>query len=862
MFQIKVNKMSDAKRPRNAWFLDMSNVLGVYQVDIGYKNTKGEISPFSTSKRNAYVKRPFGPPVKCEYRVKSTGNEIEGEYKFVNNHKDTAVLPDSLLNNFDIGTNTFIRKVNLFRSDNKKDLLAKYLTLILHSDKFVHHSEELHSSDGFLLDGTGVTEAQLVTAGGSLDDYNDFVKVVKENAKEVLSVEKRLEDIRNYFVSNGKRKANGNSAPKAKLSKQAAVDQSEKEELTDVNGLEIQFKNSYVGLTRVPLSNIKISPDMEGHISPNRVKFVVSSIRQKFDPSLSVFVVITEEDKRSIDLKNVGQVKFLAVQKLHTLQAFKELEKSGEFSMLHGHEDKKVLCFVLNTNRPEMLHYGHQRNNEISSQFCRKTRPQDILHYFNSLTLRSSKVNSIKVVDRMAKLSRLGPDECTAVSKLCQWSSSGFSALMEMMEVFENYQTLDVKPSGHMGSLARGEKLSMTNVLFKMLGKCSEQYFVSHYQAVVDSSISLKTMLDGFKEAGKVQKVCGVVSVLAGNESYDKIKEMYPGKFDFDVMKNFIGAELKGENRNTKAGLLEKYFKSVIATNENERVIIPLEFEDCSDIAGKLNEDFFTMYEAIIFHMKELNQDICKKIISHMINSTKPVHAALLIFPSEKDQFQVLSYLRNQNTMLENFKIVPISFNREVKSSGDVVENISYSILFGKLSIINPPLKVHYRGFENLINIVECVIPLQSSVALLCDPGVECSKIHSDESDRKVSYFAPKSSLQQLINKPDAQKSAPTPSLDQSSPTVSLTQIEDNRPNNLAQSDVHSINKTCFALGEDSSHNLDQNGATTSPVKSCPPPTELDDSGVFEGNSQFATSSAQSSFSDKLDKIAEEIDFD
>ena len=216
------------------------------------------------------------------------------------------------------------------------------------------------------------------------------------------------------------------------MSKQAAVDQSEKKELTDVNGLEIQFKNSYVGLTRVPLSNIKISPDMEGHISPNRVKFVVASIRQKFDPSLSVFVVITEEDKRSIDLKNVGQVKFLAVQKLHTLQAFKELEKSGEFSMLHGHEDKKVLCFVLNTNRPEMLHYGHQRNNEISSQFCRKTRPQDILHYFNSLTLRSSKVNSIKVVDRMAKLSRLGPDECTAVSKLCQWSSSGFSALMEI----------------------------------------------------------------------------------------------------------------------------------------------------------------------------------------------------------------------------------------------------------------------------------------------------------------------------------------------------------------------------------------------------------------------------------------------
>ena len=44
-------------------------------------------------------------------------------------------------------------------------------------------------------------------------------------------------------------------------------------------------------------------------------------------------------------------------------------------------------------------------------------------------------------------------------------------------------------------------------------------------------------MLDGFEEVIKDQNVCGV-SVLAGNESFAKIKEMYPVKLEQDTLKN------------------------------------------------------------------------------------------------------------------------------------------------------------------------------------------------------------------------------------------------------------------------------------------------------------------------------------
>ena len=131
--------------------------------------------------------------------------------------------------------------------------------------------------------------------------------------------------------------------------------------------------------------------------------------------------------------------------------------------------------------------------------FCMETNAQiifqanspkrlDLMKYFHSLMLRSSKQKAMKVVERMAKLSLSGPDDITAVSIMCQWSSLSVSALMELMEAFENYQTLDVKPSGYQHRLGRGEKMTMTNVLFKRLGKGSEQYFVNCLRMVLSKN--------------------------------------------------------------------------------------------------------------------------------------------------------------------------------------------------------------------------------------------------------------------------------------------------------------------------------------------------------------------------------------
>ena len=49
----------------------------------------------------------------------------------------------------------------------------------------------------------------------------------------------------------------------------------------------------------------------------------------------------------------------------------------------------------------------------------------------------------------MSKLSRMGPDEASAIKKLCQWSAQDIKFLMEVVNRLEIYEAADVKASGN-----------------------------------------------------------------------------------------------------------------------------------------------------------------------------------------------------------------------------------------------------------------------------------------------------------------------------------------------------------------------------------------------------------------------------
>ena len=428
---------SKARRPKNSWHMVTSSVMGVYQVNIIYRSTKGDCGPYSSSPQCVRAKVPWGPPVSCEYRLRkdTKSGEVEKEFRFVNKRHESANFSEKLLNNIktEKAVAAFGQRVTSLATSEKKDLLANYLTLLQHAKDFIHHSTG-HDEDGFSLDGKGVTLKDLEENGGSLAELRSFVEVAKSSVQVNANIEKPIP-----VMPKGTAKRTGGvideGAKPAKMSNAATINYSERKELEDPNGMEKQLQDAYVGAAWIPLDSISVSKDLV-KVNIFRVYSIADSIRKKYDPSQAIVVICPEEDSEDFSLDNCEEMKYFVVQKVHTVSAFKEMDKLGEFNKLFGHHDRKVLAYIVKTNSPALVHFGNMRANEISSQYASKMCPQNLLHVFASLEKKMEKdIGNKKAVERMAKHSRTGPTEITSVLKLCSWSTEGFRSLISVIEV-------------------------------------------------------------------------------------------------------------------------------------------------------------------------------------------------------------------------------------------------------------------------------------------------------------------------------------------------------------------------------------------------------------------------------------------
>ena len=99
-----------------------------------------------------------------------------------------------------------------------------------------------------------------------------------------------------------------------------------------------------------------------------------------------------------VDLKDVKNAKFVVVQKIHSVIAFKKLDREGKFTKLVSHKNGTIPCYVLRMSSTGLIHYGNQRANDIQHQFSRKTLPQDLIRTFHSLSSKDGKADSLKIV--------------------------------------------------------------------------------------------------------------------------------------------------------------------------------------------------------------------------------------------------------------------------------------------------------------------------------------------------------------------------------------------------------------------------------------------------------------------------------
>ena len=169
---------------------------------------------------------------------------------------------------------------------------------------------------------------------------------------------------------------------------------------------------------------------------------------------------------------------------------------------------------------------------------------QDLLKIFSSL-LRKPK-QGLKLVERIARLQRLGVAESKAVLDICSWKEPDFMVLMEVITKFEHYETKDIcektKSTVHANDakMQRGEILTMTNKLLVKLSRMNSEYFVRISDSIKEGKISLKAATEEYEKDKERIKIIGFVEAQAKSHMKDLI-DKHPGCFTTEILDGFLG---------------------------------------------------------------------------------------------------------------------------------------------------------------------------------------------------------------------------------------------------------------------------------------------------------------------------------
>ena len=91
-----------------------------------------------------------------------------------------------------------------------------------------------------------------------------------------------------------------------------------------------------------------------------------------------------------------------------------------------------------------------------------------------------------------------------------------------------------------------------------------------------------------------------------------------------------------------------------------------------------------------------------------------------------------------------------MSFNKTPSKRGDIRENVLFGLLFGRISVSKPPINILHKSVDELCDIVDKLMPIDSPVSMICDEGVVPTKLHMDNVSRAVTYIAAPNDLKEF----------------------------------------------------------------------------------------------------------------
>ena len=169
---------------KTAWSVIQLKVQKVNSMYIICKRGRGGIGPFSSA-GPATKPRPIWEPVKkCEYKVENREKGVKKVFEFHNIDNECEDFRADLFDPLLGGANVFNQSCTALLMSSPS-LLASYLTFLSCSAGYAGHNPAVHTKNGIVMEGGVAEEDVLLSVGGSLSAYLEFLKAAMATVRKV-----------------------------------------------------------------------------------------------------------------------------------------------------------------------------------------------------------------------------------------------------------------------------------------------------------------------------------------------------------------------------------------------------------------------------------------------------------------------------------------------------------------------------------------------------------------------------------------------------------------------------------------------------------------------------------------------------
>ena len=744
-----------ASKNRTGWSVLVFQKGKDYQCRLFMRRQNGGKGLYSSAESASKI-RPAWPPVVAAEYLKQV-NKVH----FTNIDNDMKSFSASTFDPNVYGFDDFTQECADLISQNNLGLLVLYLDTLGRSKDFCGHNNK-YDSMGIAIDLADTVIRKIQSAGGSIEGLTKFQKLAKECAFKLgqdSSPDFRLSSINKRKITD-----HFNVDAKKKLTKTERVETNFREALEEAHGMEKTLVNSYVSdCIQIYLSRLAISDKLFLPLNMAKVREIKDSMEDQFDPVLATLYVIPKDlEQYEGGRASVDTLEFEVISGQHKFQAMKELILENKIDKLVGVEKGKLPCYICKTGSASVVNHANIRNNDINNRTRQSVGTEDLLFVYHGLATKAPKdsCDARGTIKTLCVYRKTSSEDTAALLKIIDWPMTLLEKLLEVLEKFKRFKTLDAKGGyGIRANLTKRQGRSLSKADFRLLGSCSPSYFNDHYKKVIDNEWSFKDLLGNSKEHNDLLKTMSSASKLAGYEDISMLRDKYPEKFDDDSLRRFKGAEVFGKKKNEQGVMLTKYIKNVKAGNPYETPVVVNEISRVFDVIAKNLDDF----DVIVYYSSKDSRDeeFMKYLIEFAGCSIKDHLSVLLVLKDGSQIFNIISYFSSWKEKAD-FKVAQVFFekNTNSKTSG-VHENLTFGLLFGKLFFYNDHMSSLQHGplETELVNVVKKISCPGARVASISGEGSEVRKIHSSSVENtitdaaKVSYFAPRKEMNKFIQK-------------------------------------------------------------------------------------------------------------